>query len=254
MIRSIFTLLIAIVFLYVLFPLLIIEWIIGKFNPGLMHRSSLKMVQAVFRMMMFTAGVDLTVVGRENIPDDEPVLYVANHRSYFDIIIGYTLVKGECGFISKKEMRAVPLLGIWMDRLHCLFLDRQNPREALTTILTGIDYLKAGKSMWIFPEGTRSPGNDMLPFKEGSLKLASKSKRAVVPVTFLNTDDVLENHMPFCRKTKVTVVFGEPIRTADLSRGDLKLLAPMSQDVIRKTLEELTGQTVLIRDDVKEEN
>ncbi len=254
MLRSIITLLIAIIFLYVLFPLLIIEWIIGKFNPQLMHRSSLKMVQAAFKMMIFTAGVDLTVIGRENIPDDEPVLYVSNHRSYFDIIIGYTLVKGECGFISKQEMQKVPLLDIWMKRLHCLFLNRENPREALTTILTGIDYLKAGISMWIFPEGTRSPGNDMLPFKEGSLKLASKSKRAVVPVTFLNTDDILENHMPFIRKTKVTVVFGEPIPVADMSRADMKLLAPMSQEVVRKTLEELTGTTVTIRDDVKEEN
>ena len=253
MIRSVFTLLIAVIFLYLLFPLLLIEAAIGHFKPEWMHKSSLRMVQAVFRMMLFTSGVKLTVIGREKIPDDRPVLYVANHRSYFDIIIGYTLVKGECGFVAKKEMLKIPLLGIWMRRLHCLFLDRDNPRRGLTTILTGIDQIKSGLSMWIFPEGTRTSGDDMLPFKEGSLKLSSKSNCPVIPVTFTNTDEILENHMPFIRRTAVTVVFGDPIEVADMSRDEKKALAPMTQDIIRRTLEDLTGHPVAIREDLKEE-
>lgn len=238
MIRAILTLLPAILFLYVLCPLLLIEAAIGHFNPKAMSTGSLKLVQGVFRIMLFTSGVKLTVLGREKVPEDLPVLYVANHRSYYDILIGYTLVKGECGFISKKEVNRIPFLGIWMKRLHCLFLDRDNPRQGLTTILTGIDQIKNGISMWIFPEGTRTPGDEMLPFKEGSLKLASKSNCPIIPVTFINTENILESHFPFVRKTNVTVIFGDPIETAEMSRDEKKTLAPLCQEIIRRTLAE----------------
>jgi 1-acyl-sn-glycerol-3-phosphate acyltransferase len=238
MIRTILTLIPPIIFLYLLCPVLLIESILGHFYPKAMSKSSLKLVQGVFRIMLFTSGVKLTVNGREKIPDDQPVLYVANHRSYYDILIGYTLIKGECGFISKKEINKIPFLGIWMKHLHCLFLDRDNPRQGLTTILTGIDQIKNGISMWIFPEGTRTPGDEMLPFKEGSLKLASKSNCPIIPVTFTNTENILENHMPFIRKTAVTVTFGDPIETADMSRDEKKNLASLCQEIIRNTLEE----------------
>lgn len=238
MIRTILTLIPPILFLYPLCPILLIEAAIGHFNPKAMSVSSLRMVQGIFKIMLFTSGVKLTVLGREKVPEDRSVLYVANHRSYYDILIGYTLVKGECGFISKKEVNRIPLLMFWMKRLHCLFLDRDNPRQGLTTILTGIDQIKNGISMWIFPEGTRTPGDEMLPFKEGSLKLASKSNCPIIPVTFVNTENILENHFPFLRSAHVTVIFGDPIETADMSRDEKKNLAPLCQDIIRKTLEE----------------
>ena len=69
----------------------------------------------------------------------------------------------------------MPLLRTWMRRLHCLFIDRENVKEALKTILAGIDNVKNGISMCIFPEGTRNKTDDlMLPFKEGSFKIAEK--------------------------------------------------------------------------------
>ena len=118
----------------------------------------------------------MNVIGRENIPDDRAVLYVGNHRSYFDIVIGYTLIKGQCGFVAKKEMEKIPLLSIYMKYLHCLFLDRENIKEGLKTILVGIDKIKNGISVWIFPEGTRNKAEqetDLLDFKEGSMKTVS---------------------------------------------------------------------------------
>ncbi len=215
-----------------------IELIIGRFNPKLQQTSSLKFVQWFFRMCLALAGVKLTVEGRDNIPDDQAVLYIGNHRSYFDIVIGYVLVKGECGFVAKKEMRKFPVVNWWMDILHCLFLDRENMKEGLKTILKGIEQAKEGISVWIYPEGTRNKGEEgsLLPFKEGSLKIAEKSGCPVIPVVMTHTADILENQMPWIVPTKVHVIFGEPIVLKDLPKEERKFAGAYVQKTIQEML------------------
>ncbi|MEE1030850.1 MAG: lysophospholipid acyltransferase family protein, partial [Ruminococcus sp.] len=143
-------------FLILAIPLLGIEWLIGKFNPRAKDISSLRIVQAVFRLCIKIAGVELTLIGEENIPQDQPVLYIGNHRSQFDILLTYTHCKGLTGFVAKSELEKIPLLRNWMRYLHCLFLDRTDIKKGLKTILTGIEKIKSGISICIFPEGTRS--------------------------------------------------------------------------------------------------
>ena len=129
MLRFIIVATFVVLFLIFSIPIMLVEWIIGKFNPDLKGRSSLAIVQWAFRVIIVLSGTKVNVIGRENIPDDRAVLYVGNHRSYFDIVIGYTLIKGQCGFVAKKEMEKIPLLSIYMKYLHCLFLDRENIKE-----------------------------------------------------------------------------------------------------------------------------
>lgn len=141
------------------------------------------MIQWIFGVLLFVSGTKVKAEGLENIPKDRAVLYVGNHRSYFDIITSYRLLPGITGYVAKKEMAKVPLLRLWMRYIHCLFLDRSNVKEGLKTILAGVDELKNGHSIWIFPEGTRNRGEEgsMLEFKEGSLKMADKAGCPVVP-------------------------------------------------------------------------
>ncbi|MEG2871291.1 MAG: 1-acylglycerol-3-phosphate O-acyltransferase, partial [Clostridium sp.] len=151
---------------------------IGKTDQNRMEQESIATVRNVFRFILKIAGITVTVKGLENIPKDRSVLYVGNHRSYFDILVGYTTVPGLVGFVAKKEMEHCPLLSDWMANVNCLFLDRKNLKEGLKTILQGIENIKRGVSVWIFPEGTRNRNKDLLellPFKEGSLKIAEKS-------------------------------------------------------------------------------
>ena len=110
-------------FLILSIPLLIVEWVIGKFNPAFKDISSLRIVQAVFKFILKLAGVKATVIGLENIPKDQPVLYIGNHRSFFDILLTYTRCPGLTGYVAKVEMENIPLLSNWMRYLHCLFLD-----------------------------------------------------------------------------------------------------------------------------------
>ena len=97
-----------------------------------------------------------TVIGEENVPKDEPVLYIGNHRSYFDIVMTYIRVPRPTGYIAKIEMLKIPLLSHWMKYLHCLFLDRNDIKQGMKIILTAIDKVKSGISICVFPEGTRN--------------------------------------------------------------------------------------------------
>ena len=238
MIRFILVCTCVIGYLILSIPLLIAEWIIGKFSPMKKDISSLRIIQTVFRFILWITGVKVTVIGEENVPKDSPVLYIGNHRSYFDIIITYARCPRLTGYIAKKDMEKVPLLRTWMRRLHCLFIDRENVKEALKTILAGIDNVKNGISMCIFPEGTRNKTDDlMLPFKEGSFKIAEKSGCPIIPMAITNSADVLEAHMPRVKKAHVIVEYGKPIYPNELDKEQKKKIGAYCQDVIAEMLE-----------------
>ncbi|MDD6572281.1 MAG: lysophospholipid acyltransferase family protein [Thermoflexaceae bacterium] len=205
-----------------------------KNKPETKDRFCQKFVRMVFKHVLFIAGVHTTVKGLENIPEDTAVLYVGNHRSYFDILISYVYLKSPTGYIAKKEMEKIPLLRTWMRYIHCLFLDRTNPKEGLKTILAGIDNVKHGYSAFIFPEGTRAKTDEMLPFKEGSLKIAEKSGCPIIPVIQNNTSAAFEDHIPFFKKCHTVIEFGKPIIISELDAQDKKFLGAYTQKIIQE--------------------
>lgn len=233
MIRLILVAVFLVLFLVLGIPLLLIEWVIGNFNQRAKDISSLRIVQWAFKVILFLAGTRVIIKGEENVPKNEPVLYVGNHRSYFDIVITYSRVPELTGYIAKKEMLRWPLLVNWMKNLHCLFLDRQDVKQGLKTILTAIDKVKAGISICIFPEGTRNRVNDtFMEFHEGSFKVASKSGCAVVPMAIYNSAAIFEDHIPWIRKTTVIVEYGKPFYIKDLPRETQKRVGAYSRDLI----------------------
>lgn len=234
MIRLILVAVFLVLFLVCSIPLLIAEWIIGHFNMDFKNRSSLAIVKWAFNVILFLTGVKVTVLGEENVPKDQAVLYVANHRSYFDILLTYVRVPRITGYISKIEVQRIPLLRNWMRNLHCLFLDRQDIKQGLQTILAGIDKLKSGISMCIFPEGTRNKENDtFLPFHGGSFKLAEKSGCPIIPIALNNVADIFEDHSPKIKKTHVVIEYGKPIYPNQLDKETKKNLAGYVSDQIK---------------------
>lgn len=212
MIRFIACVTYLILFLVLTLPVLFVEWIIGKFDPALKARSSMALVSWGFRCITALAGTKVVVKGRENIPADTAVLYVGNHRSFFDVVLTCTLFPRVTGYVAKVEMKKAPILSLWMKNIHCLFLDRDNIKEGLKTILAGVEEVKNGYSLCIFPEGTRNKVNDtFLPFKEGSLKIAEKGNVPIIPLTLVNTAQVFEDHFPKIKKTTVIIDFGQPV-------------------------------------------
>lgn len=239
MIRIILIAVFVVSFLILSIPVFLVEWLIGKFNPALRDISSLRIVQGAFKIVAWLSGVKLTVIGEENIPNDTAVLFIGNHRSYFDIVLTYARCRNLTGYVAKKEMEKIPLLSRWMKFLHCLFLDRSDIREGLKTILTAIEQMKNGISIMIFPEGTRNKNDselELLPFHEGSFKIATKSGCPIIPVSINNSSALFEDHLPFVKSVPVIIEYGKSIYPKDLSREEQKFLGRHVQGIITETL------------------
>lgn len=234
-------------FLYlVLFiPVMLILLIVRKFRPDVSTFVAQGMVSAVFRLMIFITGSKVEVRGSENIPKDGGVLFVSNHRSYFDILTGFGYTKKPLGFVAKYEMIHAPLLKQWMELVNCLFLNRQDIKQGLKTIIKGIDQVKSGVSVWICPEGGRNMNPDVTnvkEFKEGSLKIAEKGKVPVVPVAIYGTYEIWEEHLPYMRKSKVIIEYGKPIVIDELPDAEKKKLGAYTRSKIVEMLENMVAQ------------
>ena len=239
MIRLILVLLFIVLFLLLSIPILIVEWILARFNRHAADISSLRIIQCVIRIIAWLSGIRLTVLGEEHVPKDVPVLYVPNHRSFFDIIVTYSRCPDLTGFVAKDSLAKIPLVSSWMRRLNCLFLNRTDIRAGLKTILAGIEQIKSGISLYIFPEGTRNKTEEiLLPFKEGSMKLAEKSGCPIIPVAITNSAEILENHFPWIRSCHVILHYGEPIDVSSLTKEEKKFLGAYTREKILAMLTE----------------
>ena len=239
MIRLLLVLFTLVGFLIFSYPFLVAQVSLGKKDPHARDLETIKVVRSVFKVLLKLAGVTVTVKGAENIPEDTAVLYVGNHRSYFDVVLTYARCPGLTGYVAKDSMKKIPLLSSWMKRLHCLFLNRSDIKEGLKTILQGIDQMKNGVSMCIFPEGTRNEASDdtlLLPFKEGSLKMAEKTGYPIIPMSINNTRNIFEAHRPFIRSAHVVLEYGEPIYPKDLPKEQKKFLGAHCQEIIQNTI------------------
>lgn len=238
--RTIITVLYIFLFLILGLPVLGIEWIISKFNKAHADMVQLRIVQWGLKCVAFISGVKLTVIGEENVPRDEPVLYIGNHRSFFDVVVTYARCPGLTGYIAKDGVNKVPIFRIWMKRLHCIFLKRDDMKEGLKVILKAIEYVKSGISICIFPEGTRNKDRDnptsLLPFKEGSFKIASKTGCKIVPMALIGTADILENHFPWIHSTEIKLIYGEPIDVSALDKDQQKHVGAYCQTVVKELI------------------
>jgi 1-acyl-sn-glycerol-3-phosphate acyltransferase len=239
MIRLILIAILIIGFLILSIPILLVEWIIGKFNPHARDISSLRIIQFIFRLILLLTGSKVTILGEEHVPKDVPVLYIGNHQSNFDVVLSYSRCPGLTGYVAKDSMKKIPLLSTWMSRLYCLFLDRSNLKEGMKMILKGIEQIKGGVSMCIYPEGTRNktPENGMLPFKEGSFKMAEKTGCPIIPMAVTNTAEIFEKHFPWIRPAHVILEYGEPIYVKELDKEQKKFLGSYTQKIIEQMLE-----------------
>ena len=174
--------------------------------------------------------------GLENIPEG-PCVFICNHQSYFDILAMIMALKGhQFSFIAKDDLEKVPLLSFWVTNSRGLFIRRGDARESLKTIQKGVEYLKEGFSLLIFPEGTRSKGPKMAEFKPGSFKLATKAKVPVVPVTIDGTYNSFEAYGGLKKHQPAVITIHPSIETADMSRTEQAELSDRVWNIIHDAL------------------
>ena len=196
--------------------------------------------KVVFKWSDFTIkiiGLKVEVVGAENIPK-EACVFISNHQSILDIPVLFYGAHRVMGFIAKKELLKVPVIGYWLKVAHCVAIDRENVREAIKVIQLGVENLLRGDSMGIFPEGTRAKDGVMKPLKKGSLKLATKAKVPIVPVTINGTYKAYELNKKI-QPADVKIIFDKPIYTDHITKEEEKELHIEVQNIIMSNLNQL---------------
>ncbi len=168
------------------------------------------------RQMFGLAGGQVEVSGLENLPAQGGVLFVANHQGAFDIPLLIGFIPGLKGFVSKKENFRLPIVSAWMKLLGCIVIDRNDLRQSVRAIACGVRALQAGRSLVIFPEGTRSQSDRLNPFKDGSFKLATRSGATIVPVTIDGSYRLLEGNRGRIRPGIVRLHIHPPVLPAGL--------------------------------------
>ena len=145
MIRFILVILTAFLYLILSIPVLLVLLLIRKKKPEVCDKVSRALIRWIFRVILFFAGTKITVEGQENIPKDRAVLYIGNHRSYFDILVTYTTVPGSCGFVAKKELARIGIPAHKIPRvqeeLARLTADKILTREELGRLAEEISWL-----------------------------------------------------------------------------------------------------------------
>lgn len=214
------------------FPLLIFCKITHNFKVFTWY------VKIFSRSTCFVAGADVKLYNNEILRKEEPYLLVANHESFFDLWTIYGNVPKRVIFVAKKELAKIPIIGGWMKMNKTVFLDRDNPRQAVKDMNEAAKLLEE-YAVGIMPAGTRS--REELEFKAGSFKIAKKAKQAIIPVTLVNTSGVYENRTTN-KKQPVIMYVHDPIEYDDYKDMDLIELAKKVEAMVYTKRNELAKE------------
>ncbi len=184
------------------------------------------------------AGIKYRVIGREHVPTGRAVVFCANHQSNVDPPILYRALHRRLHILFKAELRRLPVLGVAMEVGGFVPIERADREGSMASIERAAQSIRAGNSFLIFPEGTRSRTNELLPFKKGGFIMAIKAGAPIVPVAIMGARESMRKGSAIVRPVAVTIRLGAPVETTGLTvadRGDL--IAS-----VRERIEELLRQ------------
>lgn len=211
--------------------------ILNLFSKDKAYQSLHKSTALWGRAMVRLSGSTINVLNTDKLPEGN-VLYVGNHQSYYDIPLLLGHLPKYKAFVAKIELAKAPVLSMWMKEMGCIFLDRGNLRQSLKVILHGIEQLKSGETLVIFPEGTRSKGYTMRDFKKGSLKLGIKANVPIVPFTIDGSFKMYEERGNKITKSVVNIIIHDPIYPDQLSKEEQSELSNTVRDIIMAPIAE----------------
>jgi len=172
--------------------------------------------------LIWISGSKLTVYGAENAPKDKPVIFVANHCSHLDIGVLCRVAPVNLHFIGKKELMWVPIVGWYMVVAGHILIDRSNKRKAVLSLKQAAIKIKNGKSVAMYPEGTRSKTGQLSVFKKGAFHLAIDAGVSVVPVHIKGTHEIWPAKKNTITPGPITVHIGKPIDSSKYSKDTVR--------------------------------
>jgi len=200
---------------------------LGKLLEGFIHWGSSNWAG----MVLATTGSTITIEGLEKIPDEKGLCFVGNHQSAIDILIVLSVLPVTVGYIAKKELLYYPFLNLWIIALRSVYIERGNVKKALRSIEKGVEFIKKGNSMIIFPEGTRSKSDTMGTFKKGSIKLATRAGATIIPLTISGSWHAWEENLRI-EPANIMFTIHEAVPTKGISTDEKKALGNKLSEII----------------------
>lgn len=212
--------------------------LVGSEEPCSENRFYRRLFQTWINLAIPVMRIKLDISGLELPPKDTPILYVGNHRSNFDPILAWYVLKDRpLGFVSKEGNFHIPIMGRLIRRCSCLSIDRSDPRKAIGSIYQAADILKSGISMGVYPEGTRSKGGVLLPFHTGVFKIA---KRAGAPIAVIALDgsEKIHKNYPF-RRSYVRFLVAAVLNADTVAHANDRELGVKVEEILHSALPEM---------------
>lgn len=163
------------------------------------------------KRVLWSSGIKLDIIGKENLVPNQAYIYVTNHSSLFDIPIIFCVLEDKVRIIYKKELERVPIFGWGLKLSPFIAISRSEPKNAMKSIEVSLESIKQNISVILYPEGHRSKSGNLQPFKRGAFLLASRSGKPIVPVAIIGSDEIIPKRSFHFNRTLIKVVIGKPV-------------------------------------------
>ena len=196
-----------------------------------------KLIKMWARWVIWSTGIQYEIDGLDNLNLDKQYIFMSNHESALDIVLGVAAIPSNIVFLAKKELFRVPVFGWAMEAAGMIKIDRQNPEIARKSVSEAVETLMHSSfSTLIYPEGTRSNGEELLPFKKGGFILAIRTQLPVVPITILGAGNVLPKGTLAIKKSHIKMIIDNPIPTLEMDINDKDQLLQDCRNIINQNL------------------
>lgn len=168
------------------------------------------------RMNLWGAGVKVRIQGIEKLNPHEPYILASNHQSWFDIFATLGYIPIPFSWLAKEELFKIPVLGRAMYSAGYIPIDRSDQRKSIISLNKAAEAIRNGSSVFIFPEGTRSPDGTIQAFKKGGFILAAKSHQPMVPISISGSYRILPKKSHYINSGEIRITLAKPIPTAGM--------------------------------------
>lgn len=191
------------------------------------------------KAVLWFCGVKVIAKGLENVDPTVPRIYMTNHQSYLDVFGLLSVLPVDFKFLMKQELMRIPLLGFSMKRAGYIGIEREDPRKAVESMRAAAQRIRAGASVLIFPEGTRSEDGSLQAFKRGGFNLAIRAGCEIVPIGIGGSGRLLPKGSFRVRQGTFAITVGRPIPAARYRKKTIDLL----MEEVRAAIERLKDES-----------
>ncbi|MDA3882269.1 MAG: lysophospholipid acyltransferase family protein [Bacteroidales bacterium] len=188
-------------------------------------------------VISFILLTKVCVRGKEYVKPEKNYIFMANHSSYFDIAVLFMATQRKIHFMAKDELRTNPFTGFMLKKIEMIFIDRSNAYKSKESLQRASEFIKQGRDLMVFPEGTRTKTDKIGPFKRGGFKIAVDSHVPIVPIIIQKSAKAWPRNNFNFRPTTVTVKFCEPIETTNFTEKNMSALLSSVKTIMEQKID-----------------